>query len=73
MNRLHNHTNEKLFSCVMCKKGFSRKKDLNVHLRVQTKEKPYSCDVYNKRFSRKYNMNHHLRIHTDEIFFLYEV
>lgn len=54
------------FTCKYCKKTFSFKYKLLMHMRVHTKEKPYKCDVCNLSFSLKGNLRRHKMIHTGE-------
>ena len=67
------HTKEKPFVCYVCSKGFSRKDNLNVHLRTHAKEKSFICDMYSKGFSDKRNLNVHLRSHTNDKTFICKV
>ncbi|KAJ9586722.1 hypothetical protein L9F63_019660, partial [Diploptera punctata] len=47
-NHLLLHSNEKPFTCPVCKKSFSHMATLNAHLRVHNDEKPYKCPICNK-------------------------
>ncbi|RXG59711.1 Zinc finger and BTB domain-containing protein 26 [Armadillidium vulgare] len=53
------HTKEKPFPCFVCSKRFSKKTNLNAHMRIHTGEKPYQCDKCDVRFAHKSS----LRIH----------
>ncbi|KAB7507679.1 Zinc finger protein [Armadillidium nasatum] len=53
------HTKEKPFSCSICLKKFSKKTNLNAHMRIHTGEKPYQCDKCNMRFSQKIILEKH--------------
>ncbi|XP_037773281.1 zinc finger protein 271-like [Penaeus monodon] len=56
----------KRFECEVCGKKFSRKRYINIHMRVHTKEKPYSCEICNKTFSQTGNLVKHMRVHRKE-------
>ncbi|XP_067128611.1 gastrula zinc finger protein XlCGF7.1-like [Centruroides vittatus] len=47
------HPQEKRFICMLCKKGFRVKRDLERHIITHTGEKPFLCGICKKRFSRK--------------------
>ncbi|RXG59973.1 Zinc finger protein 18 [Armadillidium vulgare] len=53
------HTKEKPFPCSVCPKRFSKKTNLNAHVRIHTGEKPYQCDICNLRFSLKNTLKKH--------------
>uniref|UniRef100_A0A8C6PN55 C2H2-type domain-containing protein n=1 Tax=Nothobranchius furzeri TaxID=105023 RepID=A0A8C6PN55_NOTFU len=59
-------TGHKSFSCADCGKIFTRKANLNKHVKIHSGEKPFSCHVCGSRFNRKTNLNTHLIIHTGE-------
>ncbi|XP_054628942.1 zinc finger protein 12-like [Dunckerocampus dactyliophorus] len=59
-------TGKKRFSCSVCDRSFSFKRDLNRHMRTHTGEKPFSCSVCEERFARKSYMVSHVRTHTGE-------
>ena len=63
---MRNHTGEKLFSCSVCSKKFTRKAGLDTHLKTHTGEKPYSCPLCKKCFSLSAHMRLHIRTHTGE-------
>ncbi|XP_056444421.1 uncharacterized protein LOC130381025 [Gadus chalcogrammus] len=57
---------EKPYKCDQCKKRFSRKGNLKIHLRTHSGEKPYKCDQCMMRFSEKGTLNKHMRSHSGE-------
>ncbi|XP_063603166.1 zinc finger protein 112-like [Penaeus indicus] len=56
----------KCLICEACGKKFSKRRYLNIHMRVHTKEKPYRCDICDKGFPSKNNLVKHIRVHTKE-------
>nr|XP_020477111.1 zinc finger protein 420-like isoform X2 [Monopterus albus] len=59
-------TVERSFSCSECAKTFSRKDNLNIHMRIHTAERPYGCTVCGKTFKHGGHLTQHLSIHTKE-------
>ena len=57
------HTKEKPHECEICKKKFSKKSSLNVHIRIHTGDRPFACDVCHRRFTTSSNRNTNLRSH----------
>ncbi|KAH8282673.1 hypothetical protein KR054_009077, partial [Drosophila jambulina] len=54
------------FKCTYCPSSYSRKANLNVHLRTHTGELPYECSFCEKSFNQRQFLKDHLRIHTGE-------
>ncbi|XP_030265073.1 gastrula zinc finger protein XlCGF57.1-like [Sparus aurata] len=60
------HSEEKCFSCSVCKKSFQWRGNLVTHMRIHTGEKPFSCSVCGRRFAAESSLPRHFRIHTGE-------
>ncbi|XP_055634029.1 zinc finger protein 501-like isoform X2 [Toxorhynchites rutilus septentrionalis] len=56
----------KPFKCDMCKKTFTAKHSVRVHMRVHTGERPFSCSHCQKTFKESSTLLRHIRIHTGE-------
>lgn len=52
--------------CSVCKKSFSSKGYLNVHMRIHTGQRPYKCTECDQRFISTSDRNKHSAIHSTE-------
>ncbi|XP_038580865.1 zinc finger protein 501-like [Micropterus salmoides] len=63
------HSEQKHFSCSVCKETFQLKKYVVRHMKVHTEEKPLSCSICKKKFKWRFTFVNHMRVHTEENFF----
>lgn len=54
------------FNCHLCAKKFTRKHNLESHIRVHNDEKPFQCSVCNEKFTRKNDCDRHERLHGEK-------
>ncbi|XP_072226728.1 uncharacterized protein [Leuresthes tenuis] len=54
----------KLFNCSQCGEEFSRREDLNVHLRCHARGDSFKCSICNAVCSDRDSLIQHMRIHT---------
>eukprot|EP00834_Sanchytrium_tribonematis_P007666 NODE_730_length_4371_cov_0.467228.p2 type:complete len:444 gc:universal NODE_730_length_4371_cov_0.467228:750-2081(+) len=52
--------------CPICEKCFSRKSDINRHLKTHSGVKPFKCKYCSKSFAQKSGLTVHTRTHTGE-------
>lgn len=65
-NNVRRHLEKPNYKCKQCKKSFTLKYKLAMHMRVHTKEKPFKCDICPLSFSLNGNLKRHKMIHTGE-------
>lgn len=58
-----NDVKKKTYTCKLCSKTFSKKYNLNVHIRIHTGEKPFVCNFCKKTFSHVSNLRMHMKRH----------
>ncbi|XP_046404762.1 zinc finger protein 468-like isoform X2 [Ischnura elegans] len=56
----------KSYKCSTCSRPFTRKADLQSHMRTHTGERPYKCSECYKVFTFSFNLKSHMRTHTGE-------
>lgn len=54
------------FQCRICSKTFTRRFNLNGHLRAHADDRPYACSHCDKTFHRQHDRNTHQRLHSGE-------
>lgn len=54
------------FNCHLCPKKFTRKHNLESHIRVHNNEKPFQCSICNEKFTRKNDCDRHERLHGEK-------
>lgn len=63
------HLGIKNFLCIICNKGYVRKKELDRHMMTSHSDKSYDCTQCSKKFKRKDKLVRHERSHQVEKFF----
>ncbi|XP_056588136.1 zinc finger protein 675-like isoform X2 [Triplophysa dalaica] len=53
-------------ACPQCGKSFTRKSDLNKHIRSHTGERPYACEQCGMTYIHKHHLNRHIQMHIGE-------
>ncbi len=55
------HPKTELFTCTMCNRSFTEKRNLDIHVdEIHKKVKPFSCTLCEKSFNQKSNLTTHL-------------
>ncbi|XP_022916535.2 oocyte zinc finger protein XlCOF19-like [Onthophagus taurus] len=57
---------KKKFPCQHCKKVFTRRNNLNVHLTLHAKTKPFTCEICFKTFANERHLKTHKITHTNK-------
>jgi hypothetical protein len=71
---LRTHTGEKPFGCEVCDARFTRKGDVERHVRiVHNKQKPFKCCRCQRAVGDKKNLRWHLMNHDKKLFYVCEV
>ncbi|XP_069950756.1 uncharacterized protein [Cherax quadricarinatus] len=62
----NSHKIPRPFQCKVCKKRFTQKHYVTLHMRVHTGERPYKCHLCPNSYSHKTSYTIHMRIHTGD-------
>ncbi|XP_052745482.1 zinc finger protein 436 isoform X6 [Bicyclus anynana] len=66
VNSLRAHSENKLFTCDVCKNVFKQKSLLVKHMKSHTEQKMFTCNFCQFKFTYRSNLVQHLRFHTGE-------
>ena len=66
ISKMRTLTGEKLFSCQICNKSFSRSSSHMVNIRIHSAQKLSNCQICDKQFSTSGSLQTHTKIHTGE-------
>ena len=62
----NSHKVPRPYQCKVCKKMFTQKHYVSLHMRVHTGEKPYKCTLCPRSYTHKTSFTIHMRIHNGE-------
>ncbi|XP_047477419.1 zinc finger protein 484-like [Penaeus chinensis] len=65
-HRANSHKIPRPFQCKICKKRFTQKHYVTLHMRVHTGERPYKCKLCANTYTHKTSFTIHMRIHNGE-------
>ncbi|XP_076042118.1 uncharacterized protein LOC143026012 [Oratosquilla oratoria] len=60
------HTVPRPYQCKICRKRFTQKHYVSLHMRVHTGERPYKCKLCPNTYTHKTSYTIHMRIHNGE-------
>ena len=62
-NHIETHICTKLYTCNICNRAFSLKRNMERHRRIHTNEKPFVCGICNKAFTQLTSLKEHKHLH----------
>lgn len=63
---MRTHSNEKIYKCPFCNKGFTNASDLGKHKKIHDPEKDYLCKQCQRQFTQKVHAKKHIqKVHPD--------
>ncbi|XP_045122271.1 zinc finger protein 628-like [Portunus trituberculatus] len=62
----NSHKIPRPFQCKVCKKRFTQKHYVTLHMRVHTGERPYKCKLCSNTYTHKTSYTIHMRIHNGD-------